>query len=157
MDQGTTPVSSRVTLAEWAERHGRTVGTAWSHWTSRPDFPRPVGRRPRPGGAPGTAIAEYDEAELDAWLAAQPGMGPPPPVAFDGDIEELLTLSAFAARAQAAGKTLERSTIYQYRDREDFPKPVNGRFYRAGDVLEFMNSRPGPGNRLRGSARRRRA
>lgn len=144
-----------VTLEEWADRNGRVVGTVYNARSKHPDFPDPIGCRPRPGGARGTPHDLYDEAALDAWLAAHPRRLPPA-IAFDGDPDELLTLSAIARRSRHADtdRRVDGKTVYQYRDRPGFPEPASGtpyRLYRAGDVVDWLsNNRPGSGNWGRG-------
>jgi hypothetical protein len=148
-----------VTWEEWAAKIGRTVPSLYNVRLTHPDFPAPVGRRPRPGGAPGTAFDVFDEAALDGWLAAHPRMLPPV-VTFDGDVGEELTLSAIAARSRHAdtGRRVDRKTVYQYKVHPDFPEPVGGgNLFRAGEVLAFLNSRPGSGNWGRGEGRRRKS
>jgi hypothetical protein len=154
MAQAEDPPGMRVTLAQWAEQHGRTLRSVYTHWKPHPDFPAPVGRRPRPTGG-GTAFDEYDLHELETWLTSQPRKRPPPPIVFAGPPDELVTLSAFASRARSGGNPVDGKTVYQCRGRPGFPAPVQGSSYRAGDVLTFLNSRrPGSGNRARGKRRK---
>jgi hypothetical protein len=137
-----------TTLRHWASRHGRTHDYVRQFWRRRSGFPGPVGELP-PTGNRGGGRGEhlYDEAALDAWLAAQPGLSPPEridPGAVRLDPDERITLGRFAA---LVGK--DRKTITQHRDRPGFPEPEADGTYRFGDLIEYWNNRAG----RRGSAR----
>jgi hypothetical protein len=138
-----------TTLRLWASEQGRTHHYVRQFWRRRPGFPDPVGELP-PAGHHGGGRGEhlYDQAALNAWLAAQPDLAPPDRVdprtlRIAGD--ERVTLGRFAA---LIGK--DRKTVTQHRDRPGFPEPGIDGLYRAGDLLEYWNSRPG----RRGAARR---
>jgi hypothetical protein len=137
-------------LRRWASGHGRTHHYVRQFWRCRPGFPDPVSELP-PNGHHGGGRGEhlYDEAALDAWLAAQPDLAAPDrvdPGAFQIAPDERITLGRFAA---LIGK--DRKTVTQHRDRPGFPEPDPDGTYRTGDLLGYWNSRPG----YRGPARRR--
>ncbi len=111
-------------------------------WRRREGFPAPVGELPargRHGGGRGELL--FDEQALDAWLAAQSELSPPE--RFDlaalglrpGD---QITLGRFATLIGRA-----RNTVTQHRDRPGFPQPREDGTYRAGDLLNYWNSRTG--------------
>jgi hypothetical protein len=139
-----------TTLRLWAARHGRSYDYIRQFWRTRDGFPTPAGELPsrsRNGGGPGERC--YDEAAMDRWLGTQSDLKPPPRIelsAFRIDPEERITLGRFAA---LIGKA--RNTVAQYRDQPGFPQPGADGGYRAGDLLDYWNSRPG----RRGPARRR--
>jgi hypothetical protein len=132
----------QTTLRRWAPRHGRTYDYVRQFWRRRPGFPDPVGELPargRHGGGPGELL--FDEAALDAWLAAQPDLAPPEridPSAAGIDPQERITLTRFA---KLAGRT--RQTVAQHRDRPGFPPAEEDGTYRTGDLLQYWNSRTG--------------
>lgn len=143
-----------MTLAEIAARYERTARSVQTHWLRYPDFPAPLGLRPRAGGGRGRLPAEYDQDAVKAFLTRHPELLPPAPIRYDGDLAGELTLSEFAHQAtHADGRPLDPKSVYQCRDQPGFPAPVAETRYRAGEVLAFMNARPGSGNRLRGEAR----
>jgi len=131
-----------TTLRRWASRHGRTHDYVRQFWRRRPGFPGPVGELP-PRGFRGGGRGEhlYDQAELDAWLAAQPDLTPPKridPGAIQLSPDERITLGRFAA---LIGK--DRKTVTQHRDRSGFPKPGGEGTYRFGDLIKYWNNRAG--------------
>jgi len=139
-----------TTLRRWAARHGRTYDYVRQFWRTREGFPGREGELPsraRNGGGPGERY--YDEAALDQWLAAQADLQPPAriePSALRVDPDDRITLGRFAA---VLGKA--RNTVAQYRDQPGFPQPDPDGAYRARDLIDYWNSRPGH----RGPTRRR--
>jgi hypothetical protein len=131
-----------ITLRGWAPRHGRTYDYVRQFWRRRPGFPEPAGELPargRHGG--GRRELLFEEAILDAWLAAQSDLAPPEridPDAFGVAAEERITLNRFATLIGKAAKT-----ITQHRGRPGFPDTGTDGRYRAGDLLEYWNSRTG--------------
>jgi hypothetical protein len=130
-----------TTLRRWAARLGRSHDRV-RHWGADPDFPEHVGELP-PRGRHGGGIGEqyFDEAALDAWLASRPDLAPPEridPSAAVIDPGERITLGRFAG---LIGKA--RGTVNQHRDRPGFPQPAADGLYRAGDLLDYWNTRPG--------------
>jgi len=130
-----------TTLRLWAARHGRSHDRV-RHWRADPEFPGHVGELP-PRGRHGGGIGEqyFDEAALDAWLANQQDLTPPEridPSAVRIDSDERITLGRFAG---LIGKA--RGTVTQHRDRPDFPDSGTDGLYRAGDLLNYWNTRPG--------------
>jgi len=139
-----------TTLRLWAARHSRAYDYVRLFWRTRGGFPMPAGELPsrsRDGGGPGERY--YDEAVLDQWLAAQSDLKPPPriePSALQIDPDDRITLGRFAS---LIGKA--RNTVAQYRDQPGFPAVDAEGTYRAADLIDYWNSRPGH----RGPARRR--
>jgi hypothetical protein len=138
-----------TTLRTWADRHGRTYDYVRQFWRRRQGFPKPAGEL-EPSGRHGGGRGEfyYDVAALEQWLAGQLDLHPPErivPSALRIDPDERITLGRFAGLIGRA-----RNTVAQYRDRPGFPQPDVSDRYRAGDLIEFWNSRPG----RRGKARR---
>lgn len=134
----------RLTLAEWACIIDRSPATITRIWAQRDDFPAPTGRRPRPGPGPGTA--EYDPADLDAWLRDH---GPDRPHRYTvpaAEVDDMLTLGAIAARLGLNGRS-----ITQYRDLiETHTTPERHgtrKYYRYGAVIDALNTRRGMGAR----------
>jgi hypothetical protein len=83
----------------------------------------------------------FDEAALDAWLVAQPDLAPPERIdlaAFGISAEERITLNRFATLIGKAAKT-----VTQHRGRLGFPDAGSDGRYRAGELLEYWNSRTG--------------
>jgi hypothetical protein len=83
----------------------------------------------------------YEEAALDAWLAAQDDLQPPVRVdasTFPVDLDERITLWRFA---EIIGKNSK--TVNQHRTRPGFPEAGPDGKYRAGDLLDYWNNRPG--------------
>jgi hypothetical protein len=83
----------------------------------------------------------FDEAALDAWLAAQAHLAPPERIdltALRADPDDRVTLSRFAAMI---GK--DRKTVTQHRSRPGFPDGDPDGRYRVGDLLQYWNERPG--------------
>jgi hypothetical protein len=136
-----------TTLRRWAARHGRAYDYVRQFWRTREGFPAPAGELPprgRNGGGPGERY--YSEAALDQWLDAQADLQPPVRIEIRIDPEDRITVGRFAA---LLGKA--RNTVAQYRDHPGFPRPDEQGTYRAGDLLDYWNSRPG----RRGPSRRR--
>lgn len=112
------------------------------NWRRRPGFPDPVSELPargRHGGGRGELL--FDQAALDAWLVGQPDLHPPvriDPAALRIDSGERITLGRFAA---LIGK--DRKTITQHRGRPGFPQPDPDGAYRAGELIEYWNTRTG--------------
>jgi hypothetical protein len=137
-----------TTLRLWAARHGRSHDRV-RHWRADPEFPRHAGELP-PCGRHGGGLGEqyFDEAALDAWLASRPDLAPPEridPSAAGIGPDERITLGKFAG---LIGKA--RGTVNQHRDRPGFPPSGEDRLYKAGELLEYWNARPG----RRGKARK---
>ena len=131
-----------TTLRRWAAEHGRTHHYIRQFWRTRPDFPDPVGELP-PTGHRGGGRGEhlYDQAALNAWLAAQPDLAAPDridPGALRISAAERITLGRFAA---LIGK--DRKTVTQHRDRPGFPQADADGTYRAGDLIGYWNLRSG--------------
>jgi hypothetical protein len=131
-----------TTLRRWALRHGRSHDYVRQFWRRLPGFPDPAGELPargRHGGGRGELL--FEQAALDSWMAAQPGLAPPEridPAALRIDPDERVTLGRFAA---LIGK--DRKTVTQHRDRPEFPEPDPGGRYRVADLLGYWNSRTG--------------
>ena len=131
-----------TTLRLWASRHGRTLEAVRHKWRKQAGFPDPVGElssRGRRGGGRGQLL--FDEAALDAWLAAQAHLAPPERIdltALRADPDDRVTLSRFAAMI---GK--DRKTVTQHRSRPGFPDGDPDGRYRVGDLLQYWNERPG--------------
>lgn len=131
-----------TTLRIWGPRQGRSADYVRQNWRNRDGFPQPSGALPsrgRNGGGRGELL--FDQAELDAWLAAQPDLAAPEqidPRAVRIDPDERITLGRFAA---LIGK--DRKTVTQHRVRRGFPEASADGTYRAGDLLDYWNSRPG--------------
>jgi len=71
----------------------------------------------------------------------RPELAPPgriDPSAARIDPDERITLGRFAG---LIGKA--RGTVNQHRDRPGFPAPGENGLYRAGDLLDYWNTRPG--------------
>ena len=141
--------SGMTTLRLWAARHGRSHDRV-RHWRADPEFPRHAGELP-PCGRHGGGLGEhyFDEAALDAWLASRPDLAPPQridPSAARIDPDERITLGKFAG---LIGKA--RGTVNQHRVRPGFPPPGQDGLYRAADLLEYWNTRPGRRGKRKGS------
>lgn len=138
-----------TTLRVWGPEQGRSADYVRQNWRNRDGFPEPSGELPprgRNGGGRGELL--FGQAELDAWLAAQPDLAAPEridPGAIRIDPHERITLGRFAG---LIGK--DRKTVTQHRNRPGFPQGDADGTYRAGDLLDYWNSRPG----RRGSPRR---
>lgn len=145
-----------LTVPELADHYDVTPGQIYQEWVRAPDFPRPVGYRPRVGTG-GTPLAEFDPREVGRWHAHQPGLQPPPQIVFEGSLELVAPLGTLARRMTVHCRPVAAKTVSQYRHHPDFPDPVpnesSRECFRAGDVVDFMNRRPGKGNRTRGSSR----
>jgi hypothetical protein len=134
--------SGMITLRVWGPKQGRSADYVRQNWRNRDGFPEPAGALPahgRNGGGRGELL--FDQAELDAWLAAQPDLAAPEridPGAIRIDPQARITLGRFAA---LIGK--DRKTVTQHRDRPGFPEVDADGAYRAGDLLDYWNSRPG--------------
>lgn len=146
-------VGNLVTLAEWADKAGRSAEAIRNHWAPRPDFPAPKQSQPRTGSGP--RFEQYDEDELDEFLATWNALHQPRALTVDGDPNQLRTLGEIARLAGVAG-----ATITQYRDLLDAHTTHEDRgkrrFYRTGDVLRVLNNRPGHGVAVDSAADRRR-
>lgn len=131
-----------TTLRKWAARQGRTHDYVRLFWRKREGFPDPAGELPargRHGGGLGEQL--FDETALDAWLAAQPELGPPERIelsALGTGADERITLGRFAS---LIGKA--RKTVTQHRDRPGFPDAGADGTYRLGDLLAYWNARTG--------------
>ncbi|MGH3157034.1 MAG: hypothetical protein ACRDNF_10715 [Streptosporangiaceae bacterium] len=131
-----------TTLRRWAGKHGRTPDYVRILWRARDGFPEPAGTLPargRHGGGQGELL--FDEAHLDAWLAAQPDLQPPEridPAALRAAPDERVTLGRFAG---VIGK--DRKTVTQHRDRPGFPDPGPDGKYSLADLLRYWNTRTG--------------
>jgi hypothetical protein len=141
-----------TTLRIWGPSQGRSADYVRQNWRNRDGFPQPSGTLPargRNGGGRGELL--FDQAELDSWLAAQPDLAAPERIApgtIRIDPRERITLGRFAA---LIGK--DRKTITQHRDRPGFPEADEDGTYRAGDLLDYWNSRPGRRGPSRGRRR----
>jgi hypothetical protein len=131
-----------ITLRQWAASHGRTYDYVRQFWRKRDGFPDPVGELPsrgRHGGGRGELL--FSETALEDWFAAQPDLLPPgriDPSNLPVDADERITLGRFASHIGKA-----RGTVTQHRGRPGFPEAdANGR-YRAGDLLDYWNTRTG--------------
>jgi hypothetical protein len=128
-----------TTLRLWAARHGRTYNHVRQYWGGMLGFPEPVGTLEPAEQRRGRRELLFDEAALDAWLAAQPELAPPERVeAFPVDPDERITLGRFAVLIDKANKT-----VTQHRGRVGFPEANTAGLYRAGDLIEYWNTRPG--------------
>jgi hypothetical protein len=131
-----------ITLRQWAGSHGRTYDYVRQFWRKHVGFPGPVGELPsrgRHGGGHGELL--FSEAALDAWFAAQPDLLPPGRVDLSGfpvAADERITLGRFA---DLIGKA--RATVSQHRGRPGFPQADGDGRYRAGDLLDYWNTRTG--------------
>jgi hypothetical protein len=104
-----------------------------------PGFPEPVGTLEPAEQRRGRRELLFDEAALDAWLAARPELAPPERVVvFPVDLDERITLGRFASLIGKANKT-----VTQHRDRTGFPNSGEDGKYRAGDLLDYWNKRVG--------------
>jgi len=130
-----------TTLRIWGPGQGRSADYVRQNWRNRDDFPQPSGILPargRHGGGRGELL--FDQAELDAWLTAQPDLAAPERI-DPGTVQnpdDRITLGRFAA---LIGK--DRKTVTQHRDRPGFPEADANSTYRTGDLLDYWNSRPG--------------
>jgi hypothetical protein len=138
-----------TTLHRWAPKHGRTYNHVRQFWRRRPGFPEPVGTLPpRDPHQRGRHELLFDEAALDAWLAAQTDLEPPEridPSVLTVGLDERITLGRFAG---IIGKN--RRTVHQHRDRPGFPSPDADGLYRAGDLFDYWNQRLGRRTRSAG-------
>jgi hypothetical protein len=131
-----------TTLRRWGPQQGRSEAYVRQNWRRRPGFPDPVGEFPargRNGGGRGELL--FDQAALDAWLAAQPDLAPPEridPAALRITPGARITLGRFAA---LIGK--DRKTITQHRGRLGFPEPDADGTYLASELLAYWNTRTG--------------
>jgi len=85
---------------------------------------------------------------VQRWLSGQSDLNPAPrvePPVLRIDSDDRITLGRFAS---LIGKA--RNTVAQYRDQPGFPSADEEGSYRAGDLLDYWNSRPG----RRGPARK---
>jgi hypothetical protein len=128
-----------TTLRMWAARHGRTYNHVRQYWGGLPGFPEPVGKLEPAEQRRGRRESLFDEAVLDAWLAARPELAPPERIeSFPVDLDERITLGRFASLIGKANKT-----VSQHRGRPGFPESDGDGLYRASDLLEYWNRRPG--------------
>ncbi len=139
-----------TTLRRWAAEHGRTSDYVRLFWRSRPGFPEPAtSLRPRGRHGGGRGELLFEEAALNAWLAAQDDLHPPErvdPSGLEVGENDRVTLGRFAA---LIGK--DRKTVTQHRDRPGFPAPSADGTYRLGDLVRYWNARTG----RRGPARKK--
>ena len=131
-----------TTLRRWGPRQGRSAAYVRQNWRRRPGFPDPVGELPargRHGGGRGELL--FNEAALDAWLAAQSDLASPEridPAVLRIAPTERITLGRFAA---LIGK--DRKTVTQHRSRPGFPEPDPDGLYRAEELIKYWNTRTG--------------
>jgi hypothetical protein len=128
-----------TTLRLWATRQGRTYNHVRQYWGGMPGFPESVGTLEPAEQRRGRRELLFDEAALDAWLAARPELAPPERVdSFPVGLDERMTLGRFASLIGRANKT-----VTQHRRRSGFPDSGEDGRYRAGDLLDYWNKRPG--------------
>jgi hypothetical protein len=138
-DAGLPP--GTTTLRRWGARHGRTYDCL-RRWRQREGFPTPVGELPsrgRHGGGRGELL--FDEHALDEWLVGQADLEPPERfdlAALGLAPDDRITLGRFATLIGLA-----RASVTQHRDRVCFPRGNSDGTYRAGDLLDYWNSRSG--------------
>jgi hypothetical protein len=135
-----------TTLRLWATRQGRTYNHVRQYWGGMPGFPEPVGTLEPVEQRRGRRELLFEEAALDEWLENRSELAPPDRVEdFLVDPDERITLGRFASLIGKANKT-----VTQHRERPGFPESDDDGLYRAGDLLEYWNQRPGRRTRPEG-------
>jgi hypothetical protein len=139
----------QVTLREWAAHIHRAPATVQRVYTQAPGFPRPVGRRPRPGGAAGRGENEFLLAELDRWWtgkqSASRQAGGPPAAPADLDPEARVNLREIAERLGITHGAARRYPALYARGDNPFPASGEDGRRRWGDVLAWHRRRRGSG------------
>jgi hypothetical protein len=133
-----------ATLAEYAQRVGRSKDYIRTYWRPRPGFPDPVGKlaaQGRNGGGRGELV--WKIAALDAFRASQHdlwGRRTTQLLVTSRNMDERMTLGYFADNVAE----VHRKTITQYRGQSGFPAAGDDGKYRLGDLVDWWNhGRPG--------------
>lgn len=122
---------TRLIMPEIAERYGRPLATVRKNWAKHPAWPPPAGKR-----------GQYNEYDADAVDAAVQAITTRPPLADDGDPDELLDVNAAAGYAG-----LDPSTVYSDISRGRWPEPDDtahgvSRWKRSTIAAEIGGRRP---------------
>ncbi|GCD40823.1 hypothetical protein [Streptomyces paromomycinus] len=120
-----------IGLAEEAQVHVVTV----YRWMGEEGAPAPVRIIPR-----GRGVKVYRRAPALAYVRARKDDKRPAPVTLDLPPDTRVTLYGFARAIGQPG-----ASVYQYQDRPGFPRPAADGTYELGVLLQWWNSRPGPG------------
>lgn len=99
-----------ITLAEIAEKYGRSYSGVKQNWSKDPRWPAPIGKRGR--------SIEYDPDAVDKVVKEH--FLPPVEIVSDGEPDDLLTLQEIAA---LRNPPLAVVTLRAYRARGQWPEP----------------------------------